>query len=87
MLSSVESALDEIARQAEEQRPPIVVVAEELGLGPSPEGSSPSNWLCRCPETNHSLYLAGEEFGCGYCRRKGGADELRRFVEERKGKS
>jgi len=66
----------------------IIRVARELKLHPKPEGGGPFNWYARCPQTNHSLMISSksDQFGCGYCRRKGGAEELREFVAERQAK-
>jgi hypothetical protein len=68
---------DENAQQASE----IVETARTLGLGPTPMGSGAGQWEARCPGANHSLYINAEteSFGCGYCCRKGGSDELRAF--------
>jgi hypothetical protein len=76
------------AQQAAEawRSAPIVQLAETLGLGPRPSGGKPTSWLANCPGTNHSLMLhAGTgQWGCGYCRRKGGGEELRKFVGGRR---
>jgi len=76
------------AQQAAEawRSAPLVQVAEALGLRPRPSGGKPTSWLANCPGTNHSLMIhAGTgEWGCGYCRRKGGEKELRKFVEGRR---
>ena len=63
----------------------IVIAAEELNLRPRPTGTGPHHWAANCPGTNHTLMIESEtnQFGCGYCRRNGGRDELRAFVEER----
>lgn len=74
-------------RAAEEWRSAeIVQVAEALGLGPRPSGGKPTSWEANCPGTNHSLMIhAGTgEWGCGYCCRKGGEEELRKFVAGRR---
>ena len=65
---------------------PIIDTARELGLGPVPHGSSATDWQAGCPGTNHPLYIStiSNEWGCGWCRRKGGGDELRAFVRERR---
>jgi hypothetical protein len=65
---------------------PIVRAAEELRLGPRPSGGKSTSWEANCPGTNHSLMVhAGTgEWGCGYCCRKGGVEELRKFVAGRR---
>ena len=74
-------------RAAEEWRSAeIVQAAEALGLRPRSSGGKPTSWEANCPATNHSLMIhAGTgEWGCGYCCRKGGEEELRKFVEGRR---
>ena len=77
----------EVAQQAAEawRSAPLVQAAEALGLGPRPSGGKPTSWLANCPGTSHWLMIhAGTgEWGCGYCCRKGGGEELREFVEGR----
>ena len=64
----------------------IILVARELELNPQPTGTGPDYWQATCPMTNHPLYInaAENEFGCGWCKRKGGIKELRAFVKERR---
>jgi hypothetical protein len=63
----------------------IITLARELGLNPRPAGHNDNAWLANCPRTNHWLMISVEqnEFGCGYCRQKGGPAELRSFYEAR----
>ncbi|EAQ96923.1 hypothetical protein [Congregibacter litoralis] len=77
---------DLMASQASAIETSVVRTARELRLQPEPTGTSPSAWRARCSETNHSLYISTDSntFGCGYCRRKGGEDELRAFVGDRR---
>ena len=76
------------ARQAADawRSTPIICVATELGLSPCPSGGKPTSWEARCPGTNHPLRIEAksEVWGCGWCRRKGGIEELRQFAEERR---
>ena len=64
---------------------PIIQTARILGLGPETTGRSPVSWQARCPKVNHYLAIssATNTFGCGYCRRKGGPEELEAFVADR----
>lgn len=72
---------------AEKQRwreAPIIKMAKELGLDPRPAGHNDSAWMANCPQGgNHWIMISPEhnEFGCGYCRRKGGPQELRAFSD------
>jgi hypothetical protein len=62
----------------------IIKMARELGLDPRPAGHNDSAWMASCPQSmNHWIMISPErdEFGCGYCRRKGGPQELRAFYD------
>jgi hypothetical protein len=62
---------------------PIIELANELGLNPRPAGHNDSAWVADCPRRSHTLMLSSSnEFGCGYCRRKGGPAELRAFADD-----
>lgn len=63
----------------------IIKMARELGLNPRPAGHNDSAWMASCPQSrNHWIMISAErnEFGCGYCRRKGGPQELRAFYDD-----
>lgn len=78
--------LEDNAEQARLRETEIIQVARELGLSPQPTGTGPDYWQAACPRTNHPLYINAAEnsFGCGWCKRKGGVEELRAFVKERR---
>ncbi len=86
IVGDIERELDDNANNAREDEAEIVVAARDLNLSPTPGGLTPNHWLARCPETNHNLHIdaADNEFGCGWCKRKGGPDELRLFREDRR---
>jgi hypothetical protein len=62
---------------------PIHKLARELGLNPRPAGHNNTAWIADCPRRSHTIMLSPSlnEFGCGYCRRKGGPAELRAFAD------
>jgi hypothetical protein len=63
----------------------IVRFAKKAGLRPRPaENGREHSWYINCPNGNHPimLELKGSEWGCGYCRKKGGFKELKEWVEE-----
>jgi hypothetical protein len=75
----------EAAQEAQQHEAPIIKMAKKLGLKPRPAGHNGIDWMANCPRTNHWLMIspASDEFGCGYCRKKGGPAELRSFYEAR----
>jgi hypothetical protein len=78
---------EEYSRQARENETEIIHVARELGLNPEPAGIGPIQWYANCPGKQHRLMIttSDDQFGCGYCRVKGGVDELRAFIEKEGG--
>ncbi len=73
-------------RQRDTISAPILDTVRELGLHLEGAGHDPHSWNATCPGTNHSLVISSRsnEFGCGYCKVKGGVDELRALVAKRK---
>jgi hypothetical protein len=72
----------EAIAEAERTPPPIVLTARELGLAPRPAGHNATAWVANCPSgRGHTIMISAtsNEFGCGYCRKKGGPNELRTF--------
>jgi hypothetical protein len=67
----------------------IVRAAKECELDPRPSGTSAVAWIANCPGTSHWLMIGADSntWGCGWCKRRGGPDELRAFVIERKAKA
>ena len=67
----------------------LVRIAAELGLQPVAPRSNPNRVTANCPGTHHFIMISpkAEEFGCGYCRRKGGPKELLAFYRERRGRT
>jgi hypothetical protein len=86
LVDGLEAELDRNAEAAKARESAIVSASRTLGLHPEPTGTGPDHWKASCPETNHPLYMdaAKELFFCGWCRRRGGPEELRFFVEERR---
>jgi hypothetical protein len=91
-LESIVGAItDELARNsrvaAEKQcrnEAAIIKMAREFGLDPRPAGHDDSAWMASCPQSrNHWIMISPDrnEFGCGYCRRKSGPQELRAFYD------
>ncbi len=64
----------------------LVETARALRLQPEPSRTSPTSWSANCPGTHHwiSINAESERWGCGYCKRNGGPEELWAFVTERK---
>jgi hypothetical protein len=85
VVKGLKRELDRNEQEAGARETEIIRAARELGLFPRPSGTGPDHWFANCPGRNHPLYITAtpNSFGCGWCKRKGGVDELRAFVKER----
>lgn len=83
---TVEAELETVKAVALNTQSLIVRTAKALGLGPEPSMNSSTSWTANCPGTSHFIFISteSEEFGCGYCKKRGGPKELEEFVAERK---
>jgi len=86
LVARIEIEINDNARDARSGSSDIVTTATELRLNPRPSGTGPNSWTASCPGTNHPLRIRAETntFGCGWCKRTGGPDELEQFVADRK---
>ena len=87
ILGELEAEHERNIREAESQAEVVIlVVARRLGLRPEPAGNSPSTWYANCPGKSHRLMISSssDQFGCGYCRVKGGPAELEALVQQRR---
>ena len=86
-VAAVVAELERNSRAADEEQrrreAPIIKAARELGLNPRPAGHDSVAWIADCPRRSHSLMISpsNNEFGCGYCRQKGGPAELQAFCD------
>jgi hypothetical protein len=65
---------------------PIILYCTEHNLYPEPEDHSPDIWKANCPSgRQHHIMIStsSNEWGCGYCKKKGKLEELKLWVENR----
>ncbi len=85
IVGAVTDEFDRNSRAAEKEQgqheAPIIKTARELNLNPRPAGHNNTAWIADCPRRSHWIMISPSlnEFGCGYCRRKGGPKELKEF--------
>jgi hypothetical protein len=62
----------------------LALLCERLHERLQQDGTPPPVGHPRCPRGAHWIMVptAHNEFGCGYCRRKGGPEELRAFYDQ-----
>jgi hypothetical protein len=58
-----------------------------IHLQPEPHGSCPTNWISRClsGSDKHSIFIStiSNQWGCGYCKRKGDLNALKEWYAEK----
>ena len=60
----------------------LINFCRTIHLQPTPDGIHATNWTAQClSKGNHHLLLSTvtNEWGCGYCRKKGGLPELKEW--------
>jgi hypothetical protein len=65
----------------------LISFLEQQQLNPKPTGFNENSWTASCPSGgNHFIQIVttNDQWGCGYCKRKGGKEELEKWVQERK---
>jgi len=71
------------------QNHPLIIYCTEQNLYPEPEGDSPHGWKANCPSgRQHHIMIStsspdSHSWGCGYCKKKGGIEELKNWVENK----
>lgn len=65
---------------------PVIRYCGEINLYPKPTDRSPLSWEANCPSgRQHHIMISTSsgEWGCGYCKKKGGLQELKQWVENK----
>jgi len=63
----------------------IIKYLKKLKLNPTPSGHNKDSWIAKCPNSqNHFITVTTlkDEWGCGYCRKKGTILDLKKWVKE-----
>jgi hypothetical protein len=69
---------------------PIIAFLKEQGLEPIPSGTALDSWMARCPNGRKhfiKIVASSDEWGCGYCKRKGTQSELEKWIQEIKSRN
>lgn len=64
----------------------IIKYCESIGLYPEPEEGSSTNWRAQCPSGGqHHIRISTEsnEWGCGYCGKKGDINSLKDWYQSK----
>ncbi|MGJ8762053.1 MAG: hypothetical protein ACSHXA_16030 [Polaribacter sp.] len=71
--------------KATQKTTPLITFLEQQQLHPKPTGFNENSWTVNCPsEGNHFIQVVtiNDQWGCGYCKRKGGVEELKKWLQE-----
>ncbi|EAQ42513.2 hypothetical protein [Polaribacter sp. MED152] len=78
-----------IKQKAKKTITPLIQYLEKFHLYPNPLGNNERSWIAKCPSGgNHFLMVVTttDEWGCGYYKRKGKLEELKKWLSEIKSK-
>lgn len=83
IINSLKNSKRAISEKALEHSTPFITFLKDNNLNPFPSGDFYTNWKARCPSgRSHFITISTEkdEWGCGYCRRKGKQGELEKWL-------
>jgi hypothetical protein len=78
-----------IKQKARNAITPLIQYLDEVRLYPKPSGNNEHSWIAKCPSGGNHFLMAvtiNDEWGCGYCKRKGKIKELKKWLSELKSK-
>ncbi|WP_282071396.1 hypothetical protein [Polaribacter atrinae] len=64
---------------------PLISLLRQHQLNPIPTGFNKNSWVANCPSRgNHFIQIvtSNDQWGCGYCKRKGGKEALEKWIQE-----
>jgi len=64
---------------------PLISLLKQHQLNPTPTGFNENSWIANCPSSgNHFIQIvtSNDQWGCGYCKRKGGKEALEKWLQE-----
>ena len=71
--------------KAKQKTTPLISFLEQQQLHPKPTGFNEDSWTASCPSGgNHFIMVTTlkDEWGCGYCRKKGTILDLKKWIKE-----
>lgn len=85
IIGKIKNQKEIIEKQTLEKNSLIITFLEKQGLEPKPSGTNIGSWLATCPNsTKHFIQVVvpSEEWGCGFCHKKGKLQELKNWIQE-----
>ncbi len=84
-INNIKKSKDETKENG--QAHPLIIYCSEQNLYPEPEDLSPDSWKANCPSgRQHHIMIStsSHSWGCGYCCKKGGLEELKEWINTSK---
>ena len=86
LIESVKNEKTTIKNKAVQLRTPFIDFLETMNYNPKPTGNTEYSWEIGCPnsEGKHFLMVStlNDEWGCGYCNRKGDLEGFKNWLRE-----
>jgi hypothetical protein len=89
ILKEAEDCIGRAREKTRQQKSPLLELCREYGLEPEHHGGIENQFTAKCVTGRpHNMYVStkSEEWGCGYCRIKGGVDGLKIAYARYRGK-
>ena len=91
ILSNFKNEIRVIKSKAKKRHSPLIGYLRKLNFKPEPTGNTEYSWVIGCPNANKKHFLMistlNDEWGCGYCKKKGKIDEFKLWLHEIKVKN
>jgi hypothetical protein len=87
MIQSIKDEKHRQATMANAKQTPLIDFLKKNNLYPEPTGNNSHSWVARCPSGGKHFIMVvtkDDKWGCGYCKRKGGLEELKKWIQENK---
>ena len=85
LIEKLKSEKRYISQKTISHQTPLIKYVKEQGLHPTPTGNAIGSWLAKCPNAKHHFIMIStknDQWGCGYCRKKGGIKELKNWIHQ-----
>ena len=86
ILEFVNTEADTLINIAKKNPSPFIEFLKTNNFNPKPSGNSEYSWKIGCPNAKgrHFLMIStlNDEWGCGYCRKKGNLEEFKNWLRE-----
>lgn len=85
IIATIKNEKFAISKNSLENITPLITFLKENNLNPIPSGDTPTNWKAQCPSgRGHFIMVStkNDEWGCGYCCKKGKQAELESWLQE-----